>query len=144
MKTPEEIKKGLECCRNVWVNDRWKNCDSTCPYQTEQSYCKNALHHDALAYIQQLEANNKRYHQENTEMYAEMCMLREKVHRLEAERDAAVKDLGVTRDCKVCKHYGCRACDEPCKHCGIAQPFWEWRGLPEPPEENGGKENDCK
>ena len=57
------------------------------------------------------------------------------IRQLEAERDAAVKDLGVVRDCKVCKNYDCRACDEPCKHCGIAQTCWEWRGLPEQKKE---------
>lgn len=61
MKKPEEIKKGLECCRNVWVDDHWKNCDSLCPYQAEQNYCKNVLHHDALALIQQLEAQVPRW-----------------------------------------------------------------------------------
>lgn len=61
MKTPEEIKKGLACCRNVWVDDHWKNCDGACPYQEEQSYCKNVLHHDALAYIKQLEAQLAEY-----------------------------------------------------------------------------------
>lgn len=61
MKKPEEIKKGLECCRNMWVDDHWKNCDSSCPYQAEQSYCKNALHKDALALIQQLEAQVPRW-----------------------------------------------------------------------------------
>ena len=61
MKTPEEIKKGLACCRNVWVDDHWKNCDGACPYQEEQSYCKNVLHHDALAYIKQLEAKDPQW-----------------------------------------------------------------------------------
>ena len=61
MKTPEEIKNGLACCRNVWVDDHWKNCDGACPYQEEQSYCKNVLHHDALAYIKQLEAKDPQW-----------------------------------------------------------------------------------
>lgn len=61
MNTPEEIKKGLACCRNVWVDDHWKNCDGACPYQEEQSYCKNVLHHDALAYIKQLEAKDPQW-----------------------------------------------------------------------------------
>lgn len=49
MKTPEEIKKGLECCSVV-------ACGS-CPYEyycnLENGYVK--ISNDALAYIQQLE-----------------------------------------------------------------------------------------
>lgn len=57
IKTPKEIKRGLECCRPVWTGERWKTCDTTCPYlDTEEEPCKTALHNDALALIRQLEA----------------------------------------------------------------------------------------
>ena len=54
MKTPDEIKKGLECC--------FLECDDTspvdycraCPYQPN-GLCFRSLITDALAYIQQLE-----------------------------------------------------------------------------------------
>ena len=69
-KTPDEIKKGLECCKVRQKNGGWINCDSECPYLGEQIFCKNVLNYDALAYIQQLEAE---------------C------HRLERERDALLK-----------------------------------------------------
>lgn len=55
MKTPEEIKKGLECCRNVWAADHWKTCNGACPYLAEGVHCKKVLHRDAFALIQQLE-----------------------------------------------------------------------------------------
>ena len=48
MKTPEEIKKGLEC---------WKNelkCSRSCPYFGLFS-CTQEIHGDALAYIYDLE-----------------------------------------------------------------------------------------
>ena len=61
MKKPEEIKKGHECCRHEWVDHHWKTCDVACPYLAEGSYCKNVLHHDGLAYIQQLEARVPRW-----------------------------------------------------------------------------------
>ena len=92
-KTPDEIKKGMECC-----------CDLMgvmcpyCPYAEggdASETCKEEMAGDALALIQQLQAENSRYHQETTEMYAEMCMLREKVHILEAERDAMKEALGL-------------------------------------------------
>lgn len=88
-RTADDVKKGLEHCSSK------KPC-LYCPMWDE---CKEALglkplFDNTLAYIRQLEAENKQYHQENTEMYSEMCMLREKVHRLEAERDAAVGCIG--------------------------------------------------
>lgn len=48
MKTPEEIKKGLECCISG-------DCDF-CPYYKAKMDCGDHLKSDALAYIQQLEA----------------------------------------------------------------------------------------
>lgn len=51
MRTPEEIKKGLECC----AKNKPYPCNG-CPYERtfeEEWSCK--LHSDALAYIKQLE-----------------------------------------------------------------------------------------
>ena len=49
MKTPDDIKKGLECCRKG-------NCKG-CPYKEgEYIDCQEQLEKDALAYIEQLEA----------------------------------------------------------------------------------------
>jgi hypothetical protein len=100
MKTPDEIKRGLDCCRGIEAP-----CDG-CPYNMEtMDYDESVsmLHDDALAYIRQLEA----------------------------ERDAAVNDLGVVRDCKVCKHFSHKAYEEPCDSCGIRQAHWKWRGVKE-------------
>lgn len=50
MKTPDEIKKGLEHCNPAM------ECDG-CPYQIGNRFeCINHLLRDSLAYIQQLEA----------------------------------------------------------------------------------------
>lgn len=49
MKMPEEIKAGLECCIKAC------DCDNNCPYMPEIN-CTLAQRQDALAYIQQLEA----------------------------------------------------------------------------------------
>lgn len=54
MKTPEEIKKGLECCYSPV--EPMLRCEA-CPY-SGSILCKMRLHADALAYIQQLEAKN--------------------------------------------------------------------------------------
>lgn len=56
MKTPDEIKKGLECCTPVWAGNHWKTCNSNCPYIGLADSCRGQLVYDALAYIQQLEA----------------------------------------------------------------------------------------
>lgn len=53
MKTPDEIKKGLECC----ISDTY-GCYEKCPYFNSLSNgvdCAVKMHADALAYINQLE-----------------------------------------------------------------------------------------
>lgn len=55
MKSSEEIKKGLECCRNLWD---CKNKD--CPYLGDGCYPK--LHEDIKALIQQLEREQPIWH----------------------------------------------------------------------------------
>ena len=52
MKTPEEIKKGLESCI-----DGDADC-AVCPYELSKGYCCNEMREDALALIQQLEIDN--------------------------------------------------------------------------------------
>ena len=76
-RTPEEIRKGLECCKPVWVDNHWKTCDVKCPYiENVGEFCRTQLVADALAYIQQLER----------------------------ERDAAVDDIELGVCCETCKH----------------------------------------
>ena len=56
MKKPEEIKKGLECCTDS-DGCYW---DNGCPYGANKE-CSCDLKADALAYIQQLEAQVPRW-----------------------------------------------------------------------------------
>lgn len=49
MKTPEEIRKGLECCGAD------KPCGECCPYHPEVNSCIGMIARDALSYIRQLE-----------------------------------------------------------------------------------------
>ena len=58
MKTPDEIKKGLECCNNDFIPADGTSRCSCCPYDIgdEHPECADILHIDALAYIVQLEA----------------------------------------------------------------------------------------
>lgn len=115
MKTPEETKKGLECANNCSENGM--TCRG-CPYLGENC---SALHPDALAYIQQLEATVS----EKEKVIAELL---EKIEQLQRERDAAVNDIkcvisapeAFLNDCVVCK-YKYRPICESCE--------WEWRGV---------------
>lgn len=112
MKTPDEIKRGLECCKPVWIDNHWKTCDSKCPYiKIAGKECMVQLYEDALAYIQQLER----------------------------ERDAAVADLKSVvasnyysgKYCKYCKY---NEPDGQCHHRCIpysSEWGWEWRGAQE-------------
>lgn len=113
MKSPDEIKKGLECCSE----DGCKKC----PYWED---CKMAdgfseLAGDALALIQQLEA-------ERDAAVADILY-------------AASVYLGECNTCKngevcaACKRQD--ACDEcpnskcMCSGCGAGRSNWQWRGV---------------
>lgn len=82
-------------------------------------------------------------------LYARATYLREMVKELnaqrektEAERDAALADLADVRSCKTCKYAcdtrDCSSCKSKtckCRECHLDKNAWEWRGLPEAPEE---------
>lgn len=134
-RTPDEIKKGLECCK---LSFSFHECGSRCPYSRERS-CGVKLFSDALALIQQLEAEledmtdrykiaddcAKKKGEMNEKLYAEIAAVK-------AERDAAVEDLADHCGSKtLCKKYD----DGTCPHefdCTLylstCQDF-EWRGV---------------
>ena len=64
--------------------------------------------------------------------------------KAEAEKDAAIADLKISSGCTSCKYHCsdmtfCRDCNKKqnckCMSCSLGLPNWEWRGLPEAPEE---------
>lgn len=57
MKSPDEIKKGLECCNQFRSGGHWNIC-SKCPCDIGKGRCDGTLETDALTYIVQLEADN--------------------------------------------------------------------------------------
>lgn len=149
MKSPDEIKKGLECCVRG-------NC-TDCPY-SRNCVAKNA---DALALIRQLQAENAEQAEiiqlleaenEEYEQHADKCCyesqcnaelnklealckrLRDENEQLEAERDAAVEDLEdyATLKCFACKYYEMQLTEAPCDECKIMgkgnRDMFEWRG----------------
>ena len=116
-RTPDEIKKGLKSCHSlgrVLKAEDW--CKIKCPYMDMKYGCgQDYMHGDALAYIQQLEA----------------------------ERDALATALQrCDLDCDYCKHSAipnpsceamnmdCMSCDAdcPCKSC-LDNSNWQWRGV---------------
>ena len=54
MRTPEEIKKGLEYCSEK--AERKTTCSECVYFKDGRGWCSTAITKDALAYIQQLEA----------------------------------------------------------------------------------------
>lgn len=110
MKTPEEIKNGLDCCIKYMACYEREECCDLCPYQGMCSH----LEKDAIDIIQQLEAENA---------------------KLKRERDAAKRDMELL----VSEHYGpCEICNEAyCEDCNAYFSSFEWRG---PCKENGCSE----
>lgn len=154
-RTPDEIKKGLECCS---VDDL--HCGEGCPYKDDclEEARYKGLESDALAYIQQLEAENTRRHEKIIQLYNDLENLhdivttivtdsKETYKQLEAERDAAVADIrfaftSYVGACQTCKHgenqvdciepIRCPDCENEkckCQSCDGDFRNWEWRGV---------------
>lgn len=155
MKTPDEIKKALECC----FHDSEQCAD--CPYYPVS--CDRELVRDAREYIRQLEADKQQLEGMLTHMNqlrdaaaGRALNMEERVHQLEvdnsqllnyirllqAERDAAVKDMYEAQSivCLICKNhyqpdpavkkYGCKEFGEFYPEEGaIVCGKFEWRGV---------------
>ena len=118
-RTPEEIKKGLEC-RKRWgtsCNLDCSECDVFIPGMNG-----TILASDTLAYIQQLEER--------------VVDLNKTSKELERERDAAVEDMTelmqLAQFCRHCKHL---TEDGECTFnfaVNKGEPWcWQWRGVQE-------------
>lgn len=116
MKTPEEIKRGLQYCATPV--HALKGC-AVCPYWDYMLGCgEDCMMKDALTYIQQLEQDN--------------AQKDERIRQL--ERDNAYL-MRIARDsCTMCKNVFVDVSDEPCASCingHGARDNWEWRGVEE-------------
>ena len=127
-KTPEETKKGLECCYSAV--EPIMRCEQ-CPYYGSV-VCKMHLHTDALAFIQQLQAENAQQARCIENMTDKLNAMNDEVAKLQAERDAAVADLMVIQECSTCKYDP----DDPmedrpnvCYECCTTKCNYEWRGV---------------
>ena len=105
MRTPEEIKKGLECCASL---DE-KECE-VCPYKPDR-VCGETKNGDALAYILQLERERDAA-----------------VNNLHGMCGACIRHNNDDDEIYVCSKY------VECVH-GIGddegEDYWQWRGVRE-------------
>jgi hypothetical protein len=134
MRSADEIKKGLECC-SVGI---YENICTDCPYSSlAMAECPSKLKTDALALIQQLEADKQQLEGMLTHMNqlrdaaaGRALKMEERVHQLEAERDAAVEEMH--GHCSSCKDYDKDPKEEPCVSCYSGygnMDNWQWRGV---------------
>ncbi len=125
-----EIAQALRCCaKGLGHDDACENC-KVGEIQARREYIEFA----AANVIERLTAEN--------------AALREKQAEAEAERDALLEQIKARRSCLDCKHFDycefdnatvieCMNCvtkNCPCAGCCDSS-RWEWRGLPEEPEE---------
>ena len=90
MKTPDEIKKGLECCGTGDFGNH-----SNCPYNITEPKCMQMMFSDALALIQQLQQNNAQLAIDKAILAAENAEKDVRIQQLEAERDELKEALGL-------------------------------------------------
>ena len=124
-KTPEDVKKGLECCGKSAIT-----CD-VCPYDGEchLPFCSDP-ESDALALIQQLEEDKKR-------LQERICNQRRQLRVLHAMYEWALGRLAdmtelmqLAQFCRYCKHI---TSDGECTfdfEANKGEPWcWQWRGV---------------
>ena len=134
MKTPEEIKKGLECAMPRSCNGH--EC-STCPNATYSLHelLKGDLIKDTFDYIEQLEHRLAQVERERDELSLKNLFLETSLESVtkeytavKRERDAAVRDLEELTGRVSSFHLDCDYCkdkDKPvCRNCE-----WKWRGV---------------
>lgn len=84
-----------------------------------------------------------------TDLLAGIDASKRRCAQAQAERDALLEIAKNGRDCDTCKNravcvkpgtdvaHWCDRCEEKCRCYGCGGDHWEWRGLPEAPEEGG-------
>ena len=147
--TDKEIIQALRIC----ATHKDKGC-GLCP-QRKYVRCTERLADEAITMIERLTAENvilpdgeasaiESLQKEIEWKDRVIALAQRKQAEAEAERDAALADLADARNCKTCKYVcdtrDCSSCKSKtckCRECHIDKHAWEWRGLPEAPEEGG-------
>lgn len=146
MKSPDEIKKGMECCV-IGPSAKQPTCGE-CPYKLVNN-CSDALLKDTAGLVQQLESDKEQLegllHHMNQlrDAAADRALkMEERVHqledhlrdarkmveRLEAERDALMGYLQ-SMGCDTCLHDNYDAPDSPCNDCTATRNMWVFEGV---------------
>ena len=104
--------------------------------------CKDRLGLDAADLLERLIAENADLRKEIEWKDMVIALAQRKQAEAEAERGAALADLADARSCKTCKYAcdtrDCSSCKSKtckCRECHLDKNAWEWRGLPEVPED---------
>lgn len=122
-RTPEEIKKGLECCM-----DHDGTCED-CPYVDGECRAFEQLAGDALALIQQLQYDNAQQARCIENLTDKLNALNDELAELQAERDALMEQAKYAGVCDMCKHEHTPLNELPCKECSLSNRKFEWRGV---------------
>ena len=130
---PEELVKAMRCCAEG-------EC-SGCPMYEDKQRCQEQTLASSADQIERDQKEIAELREENERLTAENA-------KAEAERDALTEQIKERHDCMNCKHndfcdfdsytvLDCMNCVQegcPCAGC-FDSSRWEWRGLPEAPEE---------
>ena len=116
-------------------------CSCICD-ECDEDDCLTPLFRSAADLIEQMVAENADLRKELERKDMVIALAQKKQTEAEAERDAALADLADARSCKTCKYAcdtrDCSSCKSKtckCRECHLDKNAWEWRGLPEAPEE---------
>lgn len=139
MTTTELVKALRICFRDL---DDGADCPN-CPLYGNEN-CLAEVMGGAADLIEWLIGANANLHEELEQKDKIQAIFRQKLVTFEAERDAAIADLKITAGCASCEYkcYSRSTCCDctkkqncKCMSCHLDRVNWQWRGLPEAPEE---------
>ena len=139
-----DIVQALRCCAEGECKD--------CAMHEDTQRCQENLLDKAAEAIERLIAENAELRKEIEWKDMVIALAQRKQAEAEAERDAAIVDLKIFAGCSACRHccnhrrdhqesllLTCCDCTKKknckCGSCSLGRSNWEWRGLPEEPEE---------
>ena len=122
-------------------------CSCICD-ECDEDDCLTPLFRSAADLIEQMVAENADLRKGLERKDMVIALAQRKQAEAEAERDVLIEQIKARRSCLDCKHFDycefddatvidCMNCvtkNCPCYQCGNSS-RWEWRGLPEAPEE---------
>ena len=136
--TTDEIVRALRCISTPELT----HLCTGCKYRKRKGCDADEMNKDAIRLIEQLIAENADLRKEIEWKDMVIALAQREQAKAEAERGAALADLADARSCKTCKYAcdtrDCSSCKSKickCRECHLDKNAWEWRGLPETPEE---------